>query len=220
MPNLGTPFDPRRRELLKGGAAVLASLLLAGPAGALAAGFEPPGARLPDPDQLGDTSLGSALGAGSPVPGVADGLPRSLSFFNTHTNEHLEAVYWSEGTYRPDAMRAIDRILRDHRTGEVKAIDPGLLDLLHALKTRMATKDPFHVISGYRSAATNALLRSEGHGVAAHSLHVEGQAIDIRVPGTRLRELRDTAVRLGRGGVGYYPSSDFVHIDVGRPRDW
>jgi uncharacterized protein YcbK (DUF882 family) len=102
----------------------------------------------------------------------------------------------------------------------VKEIDLDLLDLLHDLRAEFSVSDPFHVISGYRSPASNRLLRRTGRGVAAQSLHVEGRAIDLRLPGIGLRELRDTAVRLGRGGVGYYPKSDFVHVDVGSPRTW
>jgi uncharacterized protein YcbK (DUF882 family) len=220
MRDFHTPFDSRRRELLRGGAAFLASLLLAGPVGALAAGLESPAGEPPDQGPPVGAGPGSALDPSSLDTGAPAHLPRSLSFFNTHTKERLEAVYWSDGRYRPEALGEINHILRDHRTGEVKEIDSGLLDLLHTLRTRTATRDPIQVISGYRSAATNAMLHLEDHHVAAHSLHIQGQAIDIRLPGIALRDLRDTALRLGRGGVGYYPSSGFVHVDVGRPRTW
>jgi uncharacterized protein YcbK (DUF882 family) len=150
----------------------------------------------------------------------AEDSERRLSFFNTHTSESLEVCYCRGGSYDPTALQAIDRILRDHRTGEVKSIDRELLDLLHVLSRRFESQRPFHVISGYRSPQTNALLRREGHGVACHSLHLCGKAIDIRVPGIHTCDLRDMARRLAAGGVGYYPGSDFVHVDTGRVRNW
>ncbi len=208
MRNLGTHFDPRRREFLKNGAVVLASLFLTGPAAAFT-----PDSGEPEPQGTGPS--------GRIVEGPPTAVrPRSLSFYNTHTGERFESVYWSEGYYLPGSLQEINHILRDFRTGEVREIDHSLLDLLHTLKTTTGTGEPFHIISGYRSAATNAMLRSHSDGVAAHSLHLQGKAIDIRLPRIGLRELRDLAARLGRGGVGYYPASDFVHVDVGRPRIW
>jgi uncharacterized protein YcbK (DUF882 family) len=146
--------------------------------------------------------------------------PRQLSFHNLHTGERLNTVYWADGRYLPDAMRHIDWLLRDFRTDQSRPIDPQLLDLLSDLHGRLQTHEPFHVISGYRSPQTNAMLASLGDGVAQNSLHLEGQAIDIRVPGRRLRSVRAAALALRRGGVGYYPHSDFVHIDTGRIRYW
>lgn len=145
---------------------------------------------------------------------------RRLSFFNTHTGEELEAVYWSRGKYRKEALARINRLLRDHRTGEIKTIDTRLLELVHALAQALDARGPFHVISGYRSPKTNALLCAGGHGVARKSLHIEGRAVDIRLPGSRLADVRRAAVDLKGGGVGYYPGPDFVHIDVGRVRYW
>lgn len=145
---------------------------------------------------------------------------RRLAFFNTHTGETLEACYFRSGGYDPGALRAINHILRDHRSGEVRPIDGRLLDLLHSLAGRFERPCPFHVISGYRSPETNAALHSRNRGVASQSLHVHGKAIDIRVPGIRTRALRDHALSLAAGGVGYYPGSDFVHVDVGRVRAW
>jgi uncharacterized protein YcbK (DUF882 family) len=159
-------------------------------------------------------------GAASPAGLPSTRLPRSLSFFNTHTNESIETIYWCDDAYCTPGLKEIDHLLRDHRTGEVKEIDRSLLDLLHELRSEIGVNQPFHVISGYRSQASNALLRHEGRGVAARSFHIQGRAVDIRLPGIGLGELRDTAVRLGRGGVGYYPASDFVHVDVGPPRTW
>jgi uncharacterized protein YcbK (DUF882 family) len=146
--------------------------------------------------------------------------PKRLSFLNTHTDEKLSTVYWESGEYLPSAIEDINYILRDHRTDEVLPIDPDLLDLLHALRVRLRTRQPFYVISGYRSRQTNALLSSQSDGVARNSLHVLGKAIDIRVPGRRLPELRKAALSLKRGGVGYYPRYDFIHVDVGRVRSW
>lgn len=145
---------------------------------------------------------------------------RRLAFFNTHTGESLEACYFKSGCYDPSALRGINHILRDHRSGEVSPIDERLLDLLHDLSRRWEHPRPFHVISGFRSPETNATLHRCNPGVAAQSLHVYGKAIDIRVPGVQTCELRGIALSLAAGGVGYYPASDFVHVDIGRVRSW
>jgi uncharacterized protein YcbK (DUF882 family) len=145
---------------------------------------------------------------------------KTLSFFNTHTGETIRTDYWENGRYAPDALAGIDRILRDHRSGETHAIDPNLLDVLHALSRKLETHSPFHVISGYRSPTTNAALREQSHGVAAGSLHMVGQAIDIRLPGVALADLRRSVLALCAGGVGYYPRPDFIHVDIGRVRSW
>lgn len=145
---------------------------------------------------------------------------RSLTFNNLHTGERLTAEYFSAGTYVPDALRAIDHVLRDFRTGDIHTIDPALLDLLHRLGGVTGSRRPYEVISGYRSPATNRMLRARSEGVASGSLHMQGQAIDIRVGDVRLASLRDAALAVGRGGVGYYPASNFVHVDTGRPRRW
>jgi uncharacterized protein YcbK (DUF882 family) len=151
---------------------------------------------------------------------AALGEERSLSFYNLHTGESLKTVYRAASGYVTSALRDINYILRDFRANETKPIDPHLLDLLFALRTRLDTREPFHVISGYRSPVTNAMLHAHSEGVAPHSLHVEGKAIDIRVPGRELSTLRGAALNLRRGGVGYYPRSNFVHVDVGRVRFW
>ena len=145
---------------------------------------------------------------------------KSLSFYETHTGESLETTYWAEGKYRSEALADINHILRDYRTGEAKAIDTRLLDLLFAIRLKVRTQQPFHVISGYRSPKTNALLRKCGRGVARNSLHMCGQAVDIRLPGCALTLLRRMAIDLKGGGVGYYPRPNFVHIDIGRVRYW
>jgi uncharacterized protein YcbK (DUF882 family) len=145
---------------------------------------------------------------------------RVIAFHNTHTQESLRTVYWSDGVYSRQALQRISHILRDHRSGEVKPVDRRLLDLLHAIGTRLSAPQAFHVISGYRSPATNARLRERCKGIAKNSLHMYGKAIDIRLSDGDLLELRRAARALGAGGVGYYPRSGFVHVDVGRVRYW
>jgi len=145
---------------------------------------------------------------------------RSLSFVNVHTAERLSTVYCRDGCYEPAALQQVNYLLRDFRTGDVHAIDPRLLDILFALRTLTDRDEPFEVVSGYRSPKTNAYLRRHTSGVAAHSLHMQGRAIDLRVSGFSTRRLRDLALGLRRGGVGFYPVSDFVHIDNGRVRHW
>jgi uncharacterized protein YcbK (DUF882 family) len=147
-------------------------------------------------------------------------LERSLGFYNTHTEETLKTVYWAEGKYQPDGLREINRILRDHRTGDVHRMDERLLDLLYLLQTRTGRKDKFHVISGYRSPATNAMLHTRSSGVATRSYHMQGMAIDIRLPGYDLKKLHQAALALKAGGVGCYLSSNFIHVDVGPVRSW
>jgi len=152
----------------------------------------------------------------------ADVAPRSLSFEHTHTGERLALTYAVGDQYVAGALDVIRQFLRDFRNGATHAIDPDLLDQLHRLAATTATRAPFQVISAYRSPETNAMLRREGHGVAAQSLHLKGQAIDIRLADVALADLRDAALSLRAGGVGYYPSSgsDFVHVDTGRVRRW
>lgn len=165
------------------------------------------------------------LVAGVPRRALASSdAPRVLQFSHLHTGERLGVEYWSRGSYLPDALAAVNRLLRDFRTGAVGSIDAGLLDLLHALAGLTGLRGssrPFEVISGFRSAQTNqALRRAGGGGVASRSLHLEGRAIDIRIPGVPLAGLRDAALALARGGVGHYPASNFVHVDTGRVRRW
>ena len=148
---------------------------------------------------------------------------RVLSFFNIHTGERLTTAYCCGGAYQPEALQQINALLRDFRANEIKPIDPALLDLLHELHGTLGVDQPFHVISGYRSPQTNAMLRARGgadSGVASGSLHMVGKAIDIRVPGVALEQLRSSARALNLGGVGFYPSSNFVHVDTGRVRFW
>ncbi len=145
---------------------------------------------------------------------------RALNFVHTHTGEHLDIEFFSRGAYLPDALVTVNHFLRDFRTGDVHDIDPRLLDLLHSIGSATETSRPFEVISGYRSPATNEMLRHRSEGVAAGSLHLKGQAIDIRLGDVPLDKLRRSALALGGGGVGYYPASNFVHVDTGRVRFW
>jgi uncharacterized protein YcbK (DUF882 family) len=162
----------------------------------------------------------------SPVPSWAtrsllDSPERSLSLLNTHTGERLKSiVYWQKGIYIPDALKDINYVLRDHRTDEVAAIDRITLDLMAAISRKLEAKHPFEIISGYRSPQTNAALRSNSSGVAKNSYHMQGKAVDLRLPGVPLKTLRKAALNMRMGGVGYYPKSNFVHVDSGRVRSW
>jgi uncharacterized protein YcbK (DUF882 family) len=164
---------------------------------------------------------GAALGAFAPAEAAEFAAePRSVAFHNLHTGERLEALYWDAGRYVPDALAAVNRVLRDYRTGDEHMMDPRLLDLLSTVHGQIETGRPFEVISGYRSPKTNALLHERSAGVASKSLHMQGMAIDVRVEGVALTHLHKAAMDLGRGGVGLYPVSNFVHMDVGRVRRW
>ena len=145
---------------------------------------------------------------------------RSLSFYNTHTNESLDVCYYFKGQYQPFALKKIDYILRDHRANKTKPINLRLIDLLHSISTTMHHQVQFHIISGYRTPETNAMLRTKSNGIASSSLHLKGQAVDIRTPDCDTNRLRDICLKLRSGGVGYYPKSDFVHVDVGKIRVW
>ncbi len=145
---------------------------------------------------------------------------RSLSFHSLHTGEVLETVYWAQGEYVSGSLSEIQHILRDFRTGDLHPIDPRLLDVLCEVQTMMETKGRFEIISGYRSPKTNAALRSHSTGVAENSLHLKGMAAAVRISDRSVAALRKAALSLKAGGVGYYPASQFVHIDVGRVRSW
>lgn len=145
---------------------------------------------------------------------------KSLAFYNTHTGESLKTIYWVQGEYVAEALGEINHLLRDYRVDEIRAIDPELLDLLFAMRTRLETRQPFHIISGYRSPTTNDQLHQQSRKVAKDSLHVVGKAVDIRLPGTSAATVQRVAMALQRGGVGYYPRSNFVHVDTGRVRSW
>jgi uncharacterized protein YcbK (DUF882 family) len=147
-------------------------------------------------------------------------LERRLSFYNTHTHERLTVIYKKGDGYVVGAMKKINYILRDHRANEIHAIDPRLMDFLYDLLTEVNNHGEVHIISGYRSPKTNSKLRRKSKGVAGGSLHMQGKALDFRLPGTDTAALRDTARRMKRGGVGYYKKSDFIQIDTGRVRSW
>ena len=145
---------------------------------------------------------------------------RHVALHNLHTGESLQATYWEGGQYVTQALAEVNRVLRDFRTGDEHMMAPDLIDLLNGLHGRLGSKGPFQVISGYRSPKTNAMLHEHSDGVANKSLHMQGMAIDIRVEGVALDHLHKAALDIGRGGVGYYPTSNFVHVDVGRVRKW
>jgi len=181
-------------------------------------------------DRRGFLRLGAGVTAGlvaapllmAPVKVQAAGGERSISLYNIHNGESLKTVYWQDGAYLPEAMREINYILRDRRNGEVEAMDPRLIDLLAQLNARVDGNKPFHVISGYRSPNTNKYLRkvSAAKGVAKKSLHMQGRAIDVMLPKVSLKHLHTAAVRMKKGGVGYYPNDGFIHVDTGRVRYW
>jgi uncharacterized protein YcbK (DUF882 family) len=170
--------------------------------------------------------LGLAAAASSmmvPAAAFASSGPsgdRTLAFYNTHTDEKLKATYFRGSSFDKGALKDINHILRDFRTGDVFAMDLKLLDLLTELHWKTGSKQPFQIISGYRSPKTNSMLNAESSGVAKRSMHLDGKAIDIRLSDVKLKTLRDTAISLKRGGVGMYTASNFVHVDTGRVRYW
>ena len=146
---------------------------------------------------------------------------RSLRITNAHTGEKFQGEFWSNGKYNTDAFHEIKKVFRDHRTNETFPIDPRLLDVMYVLQQRAGnTRNGYDLFSGYRSPHTNSKLRKTSSGVAKKSLHMLGQAVDIRLPGTNISRLRKDAIALKAGGVGYYPSSGFLHLDTGRVRNW
>lgn len=170
-------------------------------------------------------TIGGAIGVASgPVMAALGPRPvpdhRSLSFRHLHTGETLSVSYIEDGRYTPDALAEINHLLRDFRTGDKTTMDVSLLDILHRLRTRLESEQPFEIISAYRSPLTNARLAATGRGVAKRSYHLRGMAIDVRLPGRRLRDVRRAALDLRLGGVGYYKRSNFIHLDTGRVRFW
>ena len=145
---------------------------------------------------------------------------KMIALQNPHTGDHLKLTYFERGLYIEDALEEIDYIFRDHHTGDIHPVDPALLDQLYELKLSLNVSRPFNIVSGYRSPETNANLRRHSDGVAKNSLHMQGRAIDIRLDGYDTRTIRDAALAMQRGGVGYYPDSNFVHIDTGNVRSW
>jgi uncharacterized protein YcbK (DUF882 family) len=145
---------------------------------------------------------------------------RSLAMFNPHTGESVNLVYCENGYYVPEALDEINYFFRDFRANLIKPIDPKLLDLLHTIHQSSDTTKPFNLVSGYRSPQTNAMLAAQFEGVARHSMHIQGKAADINLPGRQLSILQRLALAMRFGGVGYYPQSGFVHVDTGRIRHW
>jgi uncharacterized protein YcbK (DUF882 family) len=145
---------------------------------------------------------------------------KTLAFEHTHTGDKLKLTYFERGRYIEEALQEINYLLRDFRTDAVHPIDTALLDQLFILKQILSVKKPFHIISGYRSPLTNSQLRKHSSGVAEHSFHMQGRAIDIRVEGLSTKTIRKAALTMAQGGVGYYPRDNFVHLDTGRFRTW
>ena len=167
----------------------------------------------------------AALYSAFPVSAMASidrllGSKRMLSLYNTHTRESLDVCYYAQGQYLSKSLTKIDHILRDHRTEEVKPIHNGLLNLLHSISMTLDQPVRFHIVSGYRSPETNAELSKKSKYVVKNSLHMKGEAADIRIPGYDTRRLRNVCMKLKAGGVGYYRRSDFVHVDIGLVRHW
>lgn len=145
---------------------------------------------------------------------------RRVSLHNLHTGDVFDEVYWEKGAYVPDALASAKHALRDWRNGEEHFMDPKLFDVLHNISLKLETSQPFQIISGYRSPQTNAMMHERSAGVASHSQHMLGKASDIRVAGVELTHLHNAALSLQAGGVGFYPVSNFVHVDVARVRSW
>ncbi|MDQ3059429.1 MAG: DUF882 domain-containing protein [Pseudomonadota bacterium] len=164
-----------------------------------------------------------AVSAPAPAPAaqVSVRVTRALALVHTHTHEKIDLVYATGERYVPEALGGLNRFLRDHYSGEVGVMDPQMFDMLHRVQQALGCKGSFEVISGYRCPATNDKLRNKGGGgVAKKSLHMEGRAIDVRLPGVPLAELHEAALSLRAGGVGFYPQDQFVHLDTGRVRNW
>jgi uncharacterized protein YcbK (DUF882 family) len=159
----------------------------------------------------------AADGAGG---AAATGSRRSLELKNLHTGEVLKVTFERETGPDPQTQAKLQHLLRDYRANEEHPIDPALYGLLVDLAEATGHEARYELISGYRSPRTNEKLHSQGHAVAEHSQHMEGRAMDVRLIGCELTVLRDAALKAARGGVGYYPSSNFVHIDTGRVRAW
>lgn len=199
----------RRRDILKfAGGAVLNGALIGGFASALSS---PAAAK---------AETAASRTAAGPAQVSAANAVRRLSLINLHTGDTFSDAYAQNGVLIPDALQAITHVMRDHRSNEEHAIDPRLLNMLCDLRGDLETNAPYQIISGYRSPTTNARMHAASSGVASRSLHMDGRAIDIRVRGVQLSRVRDAALARQTGGVGFYETSDFVHVDTGRVRQW
>jgi uncharacterized protein YcbK (DUF882 family) len=169
--------------------------------------------------QLSNAQVSTSEPANAARPvATADG---RLVLYNTHTNERLDIVYRRGGRYLPDALAKLDYFLRDHNTSEIRHFDPRLYDILSSLTVAVGRPAAeIAIVCGYRTPSTNEALREHTTGVAKNSLHIQAEAIDLRIPGVNTLTLRRAALALRQGGVGYYPHSDFIHVDVGRVRQW
>ncbi|UOA08743.1 DUF882 domain-containing protein [Methylobacter sp. S3L5C] len=145
---------------------------------------------------------------------------KTLSFEHAHTGDKLKLTYFEQGRYIKDALKEINYLMRDYHNDDIHPIDTALLDQLFDLKQTLGVTKPFHIVSGYRSPITNAQLRSHSSGVAEHSFHMQGRAIDIQVQGVATKTIKNAAIAMAKGGVGYYPRSGFVHLDTGEIRSW
>lgn len=201
--SLNTPGTNCRRHFLR--SAFAASLVVAGSARAHHSPHS-------EPDDESWNEVGSD----------DNGLPleRRLNLVNDHTGEHLDIVYATRGMFIDESLQSIAHLMRDHRANKERAMDTKLLDLMFQIQSALAVDEPLHVLSGYRTPETNAALRKRSNGVARYSLHMEGKAADIHVPGVKTRTLQSTALELAAGGVGYYGRSGFVHVDTGAVRSW
>ena len=148
------------------------------------------------------------------------GQPRALNLHNPHTGDRLQTTYWADGEYLENQVLRISHLLRDHRENETMMIDVPLLDILWAVCQQIDPDLQFRVISGYRTPKTNEMLRKRSKGVAKYSLHMLGKAVDISASGSELQSIRDAGLKLAAGGVGYYPGSNFIHLDSGQVRSW
>lgn len=166
------------------------------------------------------SSIILAPGAATAAVPQTGGSVRRLALHNINTGEHFNDVYWANGAYRQEALRKLDVLLRDHRAGVVQRFDPRLFDVLSQLHDRLDSHDPFKVICGFRSRKTNAMARRRSRGVAKESYHTRAMAIDITLPDRNLKGVAQEAKSLHAGGVGYYPRSNFVHVDTGPVRTW
>jgi uncharacterized protein YcbK (DUF882 family) len=169
---------------------------------------------------LGGAAAGLALLPGSAFASVSTSRPRILTLNNLHTGETLKTEFFNGKSYDKDELARLNHFFRDYRANKVKSIDPGLFDQLYRLQAMLGTRKPVQLISGYRSLATNNMLREKGSGVAKHSYHTLGQAMDFHIEGVSLSNIRKAALKMRAGGVGYYPRSNFVHIDTGPARHW
>lgn len=151
---------------------------------------------------------------------TADQPERTLRLYNIHTGEYLTTTYWADGQYLNEELQTLDLLLRDHRTNQAMALQRALYDKMFHLQELFNRREPLYVISGYRSPATNSGLRQVSTGVAENSLHIQGRAVDIRIPGVSHRHLHQAALAMRSGGVGYYPKSGYIHLDTGRVRSW